>query len=197
MARYSQERKESILKKLLPPLNMTVSAVAHSEGISSKILYHWRHVLRKEGHLVPGKTLTSSDWSAEAKLAVIIETASMSETQISRYCREKGLFREQILTWKKDYLGGFQSSASQAKTIKIQAKADKAKIKSLKRELRYKEKALAETAALLVLRKKLSALWGPTETLLSKIKYSSIYPQNNGQTGILIVPDDSYKKAVR
>jgi hypothetical protein len=59
----------------------------------------------------------------------------------------------------KDCLGGFQSSESQAKTIKIQTKADKAEIKSLKRELRYKEKALAETAALLVLRKKLIALW--------------------------------------
>ena len=45
------------------------------------------------------------------------------------------------------------------KTIKFQSKADKAKIKSLKRELGYKEKALAETAALLVLRKKLNALW--------------------------------------
>ena len=159
MARYSPERKESILKKLLPPLNMTVSEVARSEGISSKTLYHWRDVLRREGQPVPGKTLTSNDWSAEAKLAVIIETAPMSETEISQYCREKGLFREQILEWKKDCLGGFQSGESQAKTIKFQAKADKAEIKSLKRELRYKEKALAETAALLVLRKKLNALW--------------------------------------
>ena len=98
---------------------------------------------------------------------------------------------------KKDCLCGFQSSKFQATTIKVQAKADKTGIKSLMRELRYIEKALAEPAALLVLRKKLSALWGPTETLLSKIKYSSIYPQNNGQTGILIVSDDSYKKAVR
>ena len=83
----------------------------------------------------------------------------MSETEISQYCREKGLFREQILEWKRDCLGGFQSDESQAKTIKLQAKADKAEIKSLKRELQYKEKALAETAALLVLRKKLNALW--------------------------------------
>ena len=159
MARYSPERKQSILKKLLPPLNMTVSEVTRSEGISSKTLYHWRDVLRREGQPVPGKTLTSNDWSAQAKLAVIIETAPMSETEISQYCREKGLFREQILEWKKDCLGAFQLGESQAKTIKFQAKADKAEIKSLKRELRYKEKALAEAAALLVLRKKLDALW--------------------------------------
>ncbi|NRB26038.1 transposase, partial [Shewanella sp.] len=63
MTRYSQERKEAILKKLLPPLNMTVAEVAHREGISTKTLYNWRNILRKEGRPVPGKTLTSDDWS--------------------------------------------------------------------------------------------------------------------------------------
>ena len=119
MARYSPERKESILKKLLPSLNMTVSEVTRSEGISSKTLYHWRDVLRREGQPVPGKTLTSNDWSAEAKLAVIIETAAMSKTEISQYCREKNVFREQILEWKKDCLGGFKSGESQAKNDKV------------------------------------------------------------------------------
>ncbi|WP_416221768.1 IS3 family transposase [Shewanella sp. YLB-07] len=154
MARYSYERKEAVLKKLLPPQNMTVTEVARSEGISYQTLYHWRDKARKEGRPVPGKTLTTDDWSAEAKLAVIIETASMSETEVSQYCREKGLFREQVQQWKLDCLGGFQSTESQAKAVKVQAKADKAEIKSLKRELKYKEKALAETAALLVLKKK-------------------------------------------
>ena len=159
MARYSSERKEAVLKKLLPPHNMTVMEVARSEGISYQTLYHWRDKAKKEGHPVPGKTLTTDDWSAEAKLAVIIETAPMSETEISQYCREKGLFREQVQQWKQDCLGGFTTSEVQAKTIKQQAKSDKAEIKSLQRELRYKEKALAEAAALLVLRKKLNALW--------------------------------------
>ena len=85
MTRYSQERKEAILKKLLPPQSMTVAEVAHREGISTKTLYNWRNILRKEGRPVPGKTLTSDDWSAEAKLAVIIETAPMTETEVSRY----------------------------------------------------------------------------------------------------------------
>jgi len=159
MARYSQERKEAILKKLLPPQNMTVAEVASIEGISTKTLYHWRDKLRKEGQPVPGKTLTSDDWSAQAKLAVVIETAPLSETEISKYCRERGLFTEQVQRWKQECLVGFQSSVINTKMIKSQAKADKAEIKSLKRELRYKEKALAETAALLVLRKKLNALW--------------------------------------
>ena len=48
---------------------------------------------------------------------------------------------------------GFHRSEQQIKTIKQQAKEDKAKIKSLKKDLRYKEKTLAETAALLMLQK--------------------------------------------
>ena len=80
MAQYSQERKESVLKKLLSLLNMTVSEVVRSEGISPKTLKNWCNVLKREGQPVLGKTRTSNDWSAKAKLAVIIETATMSET---------------------------------------------------------------------------------------------------------------------
>ncbi len=61
MARYSQERKEVILIKLLPLQSITVAKVALNEGISSKTLYHWRNILRKEGQPVPGKTLTSDE----------------------------------------------------------------------------------------------------------------------------------------
>ena len=160
MTRYSPERKDEILKKLLPPHNLTVAEVSRKEGISIKTLYHWRDKAKNEGHPVPGKTVTTDDWSAEAKLAVVIETASMSEAQLNQYCREKGLFREQVSSWKQACLDGFLSHEIQTKAVKQQAKTDKAQIKTLKQELRYKEKALAETAALLVLRKKLNALWG-------------------------------------
>ncbi|MEE1981081.1 transposase, partial [Shewanella xiamenensis] len=121
MARYSPERKEAILKKLLPPHNLTVAEVAREEGIAVQTLYHWRDIARKEGRPVPGKTLTADDWSAEAKLAVIIETAPLSEAEISQYCREKGLYREQVQQWKLECLSGFQTSEVQTKTIKQQA----------------------------------------------------------------------------
>ena len=57
MTRYSSERKESILKKLLPPLNMTVAAVARQEGVSAQTLYNWRDKAKKLGILVPGKKI--------------------------------------------------------------------------------------------------------------------------------------------
>ena len=156
----SPERKEAILKKLLPPLSRSVAQLAREEGIGEQTLYNWRNQLKAQGYAVPVSGQKPDDWSGEAKLAVVIETAPLSETELSQYCREKGLYREQVQQWKLECLSGFQTSEVQTKTIKQQAKADKAEIKSLQRELRYKEKALAEAAALLVLRKKLNALWG-------------------------------------
>ena len=163
MARYSNERKESILKKLLPPINLSVAEVARQEGMSAQTLYTWRDRAKRLGKPVPGKKLSTEDWSAEAKLATVVETLALSESQLSQYCREKGLYPEQVKRWKQECLQGFQNSEAASKASRHQSKSDKAEIKILKKDLRRKEKALAETAALLVLRKKLDALWEDDE----------------------------------
>jgi transposase-like protein len=157
--RYSEERKQMILSKLLPPSNMSVAEVSRNEGIGLQTLYNWRDKAKQQGRPVPGNKPTPEQWSAEAKLATVIETASLNEAELSEYCREKGLYVEQVKAWKADSLRGFMSSREQELETKRQRKADHKEIKQLKRELREKEKALAETAAILVLRKKLNALW--------------------------------------
>ncbi len=163
MPHYSEERKTTVLKKLLPPHNQSVPEVAESEGISQATLYNWRNQAKQQGVPVPGSGKTSDHWSAEAKLAVVIETAILSESGLSEYCREKGLYPEQVREWKAACIQGQLSEAERRKQDREQAKKDKKRIKALERELNRKEKALAETAALLVLRKKLNALWGEKE----------------------------------
>lgn len=157
--RYSEERKAAVLAKLSPPHSMTVAALARQEGISDQTLYNWRTQAREEGRPVPGSKAKSDQWSAEAKLATVIETAALSEEELSQYCREKGLYPEQVRRWKEESLQGFQRSAEREKQLRKKSQSDQKQIKKLERELRHKEKALAETAALLVLRKKLDALW--------------------------------------
>jgi len=160
---YPQERKEAILKKLLPPVNKSVTEVAREEGISVQTLYNWRAKARESGVPVPGNTTKTDHWTAETKLAVVIETAPLSESELSQYCREKGLYTDQVKQWKAHCLSGFKVTQEQQKEAAKKAKADQLKIKSLQKELRHKEKALAETAALLVLRKKLDAFWEKTD----------------------------------
>ena len=159
MSAYSEERKAAVLKKLLPPQNRTVPAVAAEEGISEATLYNWRKAVRKQGLPVPGSGKSSDNWSAEAKFAVVIETAGMTESELSGYCREKGLYPEEVKRWREACIEGNQRDVEQRQEARRQFKKDRKRIKALERELRRKDKALAETAALLALRKKLNALW--------------------------------------
>lgn len=160
MKNYPPERKNAILKKMLPPQNMSVAEVSRQEGISTASLYNWRTEARLKGVPVPGPNKTSAHWSGEAKFAVVVETAALSEAELSEYCREKGLYPDQVKEWKRECIAATSSSAERKKEEKKQANADKKQVYQLKKELRRKDKALAEAAALLVLRKKLNALYG-------------------------------------
>lgn len=97
-------------------------------------------------------------------MAVIIETAALNQTEMAEYCRKKGLFAEQIQQWKEAFIGGMSASSvsatGQRKALAAEQKKDKQTIKKLERELKRKDKALAETAALLVLTKKAQEIWG-------------------------------------
>ena len=160
MARYSEERKSAILKKLLPPQNRTVVAVATEEGISDATLYNWLKQGRKQGKLVPGLSKTAEEWSGEAKLAVVIETSPLSDEELSVYCREKGLYVEQAKRWRDACVQGTGQETEQRKETQQQQKQSQKRIKKLEAEVRRKDKVLAETTSLLVLSKKLEALYG-------------------------------------
>ena len=112
---------------------------------------------------MPARQNNPERWTAEDKLAVVIETASCNEAQLSEYCRSKGLYPEQVNEWKTSALTGYQNSHQMKKEKTLNQQQDKKKIKQLEKELRRKEKALAETAALLVLSKKCQAIWGESE----------------------------------
>lgn len=67
---------------------------------------------------------------------------------------------EHINAWRQACIAGQQTVQVQQKVDREQARKDKKRIQDLERELRRKDKALAEKAALLVLRKKLNDYWG-------------------------------------
>ena len=159
MTRYSIERKSAVLDKLLPPQNLSIPQVAEQEGISVAALYNWRKQARLEGKPVPGsRKQTPEDWSSQDKFAVVMETASMNEAEIAEYCRSKGLYPEQLKRWKQAFIQGMDSSKPDT-----ESKESRKKIKKLEKELLRKDKALAEAAALLILQKKVQALWAEDE----------------------------------
>ena len=160
MKGYSAERKAAVLQKMLPPTSLSVAELAKQEGISDVTLYHWRKQAIASGAMSAVTKKTAEGWSAESKLAAVVETALLSEVELSQYCREKGLYPEQVKAWKQACLVGQQTASQRQQTEGAQARADQKRIHELERELCRKDKALAEAAAILILRKKLNALWG-------------------------------------
>jgi len=163
MARYTTEFKEQIVCKMMPPDAMTVASVSRETGICEASLYNWRNQYRNKGKAVPADSSNPENWSGENKLAIIIESAAFNEQELSEYCRRKGLYPEQIARWREAAIAGNEMAAPLSKAERQELKAERKKSRSLEKELTRKEKALAETAALLVLKKKAQAIWGESE----------------------------------
>ena len=164
MPRYSEEFKEQIVRKMMPPNAQSVAQISRDTGVSEQALYNWRNQYRHEGKAVPADPSNPENWSGANKLAVVIETAAFNEQQLSEYCRRKGLYPEQITRWKEAAIDGNESSSRPLTKAEMQAlKKDRKKIRCLEKELGRKDKALAEAAALLILQKKAQAIWGEPE----------------------------------
>jgi transposase-like protein len=94
------------------------------------------------------------------QLQIIVETSLLNNNDLSEYCRRKGIYAEEIEAWKKDFITGETDEQSK---VKSELKESQAELKRTQKELDRKEKALAEAAALLVLRKKMQAIWNSDE----------------------------------
>ena len=161
--RYSHEQKEAIVKRMMPPNNESVTQIAKEEGISDVTLYKWRKEARAAGVPTPGNGQTSDKWSSNDKFLIVMETFAMNELELAEYCRKKGLYREQIEAWKSVCLQANGQGFDQSKQLNGALKEEQKRAKQLEKELQKKEKALAEAAALLLLRKKAQAIWGEDE----------------------------------
>lgn len=134
--------------------------IAQVLGVSSWSLYHWSkrygNAERMRKQRRPGER------STQEKLKAVIEYEGLPEEQRGEYLRREGLQSEHIEGWKKSMEAGLGGGAVSAAERSERA-ADKKKIQELEKELRRKDKALAETTALLVLKKKADLIWGGGE----------------------------------
>ena len=151
---YSPELKDALLRRMLPPNNESITKISREEGISEQTLRNWRDKARKAGYAAPGTDAVPDDWSTQDKFLVVVETASMNETELAEYARKKGLYVEQIKAWKDACMNANGGIAKEASRLNRELKDSEKERRKLQKELQRKEKALAETAALLVLSKK-------------------------------------------
>lgn len=152
MARYSNEFKERAVARLLPPESAEISAVSQELGVSVATLERWR----AEALSMPARERA---WTAAARLQAVIATAAMDEAQRNAWCREQGIFPSELQQWRDSAMAALAQPSEEARATPQETREDRRRIKELEKDLRRKEKALAETTALLVLRKKLEAIF--------------------------------------
>ena len=160
---YPAKRKAAILQKMLPPNNKPIAQLAKEEGIAQGTLYSWRAAARAKGKLMPDGDLSPKGWASVDKFAAVLETAALNESELSVYCRKQGLYPNQIKQWRIACEQANDWDRAQNKRLQDTTRNADKKIKELQKDLIRKEKALAEIAALLVLRKKAQAIWGESE----------------------------------
>ena len=105
------------------------------------------------------KSKRPEDWTAEEKLKALLEYDKLDEQHKGKYLREKGLHSVYLQRWQQEFVEAYASKKKKTRG----GDPKQTRIKELEKELRRKDKALAETAALLVLKKKAQAIWGDPE----------------------------------
>ena len=158
--RYSQGFKESILKKVLPPEGRSVAEVSRETGIAAWTIYQWKRALRAGKLDGGGGELRPGHRNPAEKLRLLIEGNGLDEERRGEWLREQGLHSEHLTLWEQE-LRDIVTEKDQR--LRQELAETKKKLKETERELQRKEKALAEVAALLALKKKANAIWGDDE----------------------------------
>jgi DNA-binding transcriptional MerR regulator len=151
VARYGRVFKDKAVARLLPPEGAAIDAVAQELGVSVATLERWR------GQALSRPTRERA-WTAAARLEAVLTTASMDEVARGAWCRRSGVYPQELAAWREAATQAL-ADPEDARATPQQTRVDKRRIKELERDLRRKDKALAETAALLVLSKKLEAIF--------------------------------------
>ena len=155
MARYGQAFKDRAVARLLPPESAAVEEVALAVGVGAQTLERWR----EQSQSGPIRART---WTARSRLEAVIATAAMAEASQSAWCREHGVYPAELEKWRTSAMAAL-AAPEEARASPQATRQDRKRIKELERDLLRKDRALAETAALLVLSKKVAAIFNKAE----------------------------------
>lgn len=160
-----------MVQKMSGHEGISANALSKEEGVSQTALSRWlrdagtmgemkkRDKRRESGSRGTEESRRPQDWPLEEKLRVIVEASKLKEEELGEFLRREGLHKVQLDRWRQEASGAF----GEKRMSRTSRREDKKRIKELEREVRRKDKALAEAAALLVLKKKAQAIWGGEE----------------------------------
>ena len=161
---HSEKFKSRMVSKMVGPHAISANALSSKAGVGQPTLSRWLRQARTVSGMLNSKKSRGSgkkakgpsqDWNPEEKFRVVVESRGLSEEELGAFLRKEGLHLAQLEEWSEAMRSGL-TPAKKPRGVSAETK----RIKKLERELRRKDKALAETAALLVLQKKVQEIWG-------------------------------------
>ena len=152
----TEEFKRAAVEKLKSRGSRSVEEIATAVGVSSWSLYQWSKRYGNEQGMKRNRR--PAERSAREKLKAVIEYEGLEGDKQGEYLRREGLHSDHIAGWKKSMEAGLESGGGVNQ--RTDRNLDKRKIKELEKELHRKDRALAETTALLVVKKKADLIWG-------------------------------------
>jgi len=160
-----------MIKKMTGPWSQTANALSLQTGVPQTTLSRWLRNAAKvpRTHATDAKTQRGeiimakrpADWSPEEKFKLVLEASSVSEAELGAFLRRNGIYEVHLNEWRQMMLSALKAKKAQPSGRKS---LENRRIRQLESELNRKDKALAETAALLVLQKKVQNLWGDEES---------------------------------
>ena len=155
MPHYSLAFKSRMLRRLVGPSAISANALAKEVGVHQPLLSRWLRESRNVDGMGASK---KKKWTGAEKLRVVLAARGLSETELGTLLRREGVHEAELTAWQ---------AAAEAALNDIGRRGarstDAQRIHELERELRRKDAALAETAALLVLKKKVHEIWGDAD----------------------------------
>lgn len=181
MQTYSEKFKARMRRRLVGPNAISATALSTEVGVPQTTLSRWKQGSRRarivantkdEGEQERGSAANAAeggepgsgparrrpaDWPGEEKLGAVLEATALPEGELGAFLRRKGLHKSDLDAWRQVALEALDGGKGRGRRRPGSAEAKR--IRELEKELNRKDKALAETAALVVLKKKLRVLW--------------------------------------
>lgn len=174
---YSDMFKRKMVQRMSGPETISASALAKQVDVPQTTLSKWLRLAgakaayvfpndpNRSAQVNPMKPRRPEEWPAEEKLKIVLEAQGLHDEALGVFLRQKGLHETHLERWRQQMIEGLQLKPAAKKPQTHPG--DLKRIRALEHELRRKDKALAETAALLVLKKKVQEIWGDADENMS------------------------------
>jgi transposase len=144
---YSIAFKQKMVERLTGKHAVNSSQLAREMGVRQQNLSRWLQEARSLP-LVASNTPKSRVWTVEQKAQVIADASKLGGEQLTSYLEREGIKLADFERWRISLEEDGQGSIATTKYIR-----------KLERDLARKEKALAEAAVLLVLKKTIDSYY--------------------------------------